>query len=143
MNFDESISYQLAKVSTAHRNALERAMSAAGLHSGQVFVMFELWKTDGVRQVDLAARLNVSPPTVNKMLKILIDKGLVTRSKVEGDSRSTRIFLTDEGAAIREAVEMQWLDLESDLLSPLTETERLVLGELLNKLRRIDTDEDE
>lgn len=118
-------------------------MSAAGLHSGQVFVMFELWKTDGVRQVDLAARLNVSPPTVNKMLKSLIDKGLVIRSKVEGDSRSTRIFLTDEGGAIREAVEMQWLDLESDLLSPLTETERLVLSELLNKLRRIDTDEDE
>ena len=143
MNFNESISFHLAKVSTAHKNALERSMAVIDLHSGQVFVLFELWNSDGMRQIDLATRLGVSPPTVNKMIKSLIDRGLVTRAKLEDDARSTRIFLTDEGREIRPDVETQWLDLEGELLSALTETERLVLGDLLNKLRGIGQDEDE
>lgn len=143
MNFNESISFQLAKVATAHKNALERAMAAISLHSGQVFVLFELWNSDGMRQIDLANRLGVSPPTINKMMKGLMDRGLVTRAKLENDARSTRIFLTDEGREIRPAVETQWLDLEGELLSALTETERLVLGELLNKLRGLTADDDE
>ena len=50
IKFDETISYMLAKVTTAFRNALERHMAVIGLHGGQIFVLLELWQQDGLRQ---------------------------------------------------------------------------------------------
>ena len=135
INFEDTVSYLLAKVTTAFRNSIERHMGEIGLHGGQVFVLLELWKQDGLRQVDIANRLALSPPTVNKMLKGLLEINLVTRSRLDDDARSTRIFLTQRGAEMREEVESQWLELEENCLSGLTETERLVLFELLGKLR--------
>jgi MarR family transcriptional regulator, organic hydroperoxide resistance regulator len=143
IKFEDTVSYLLAKVTTAFRNSLERHMGAIGLHGGQIFVLFELWKQNGLRQVDLATRLNLSAPTVNKMLKGLIEIGLVTRSRLDNDARSTRIYLTVDGIAMRHEVEGQWLELEESCLSGLTETERLVLSELLGKLRVTYTGRDE
>lgn len=135
IKFESTVSYMLAKVTTAYRNSLERYMGAIGLHGGQVFILLELWKQDGLRQVDIATRLNLSAPTVNKMLKGLIEINLVSRERLDDDARSTRIFLTKRGMSMRHDVEAQWLELEESCLSGLTETERLVLFELLGKLR--------
>src|SRR6185295_17969986 len=110
IKFEDTVSYLLAKVTTAFRNSLERHMGEIGLHGGQIFVLFELWKQDGLRQVDIADRLNLSAPTVNKMLKGLIEINLVTRARLDDDARSTRIFLTVRGAEMREEVESQWLE---------------------------------
>lgn len=143
IKFEDTVSYLLAKVTTAFRNSLERHMGEIGLHGGQVFVLLELWKQDGLRQVDIATRLNLSAPTVNKMIKGLTEINLVTHSKIDGDKRSTRIFLTPLGYEIREEVEKQWLELEESCLTGLTETERLVLSELLGKLRNTYTGREE
>lgn len=143
IKFDDTVSYLLAKVATAFRNSLERHMGTIGLHGGQVFVLIELWKQDGLRQVDIATRLSLSAPTVNKMIKGLDQIGLVTRSRLDNDARSTRIYLTDRGSEMRYEVEDQWLELEESCLAGLTETERLILSELLGKLRVTYTGRDE
>src|SRR5436190_24350539 len=127
IEFEDTVSYLLARVSTAFRNSLERRMGEIDLHGGQIFILFELWQQDGLRQVDIARRLSVSAPTVNKMLKGLAEINLVTNSRIDDDARSTRIFLTDRGREMRGDVETQWLELEESALSGLTETERLVL----------------
>jgi DNA-binding MarR family transcriptional regulator len=147
IQFEDTVSYMLAKVTTAFRTALERHMGHIGLHGGQIFVLLELWNQNGLRQIDLAKRLDLSAPTVNKMLKGLIDINLVTRSRLDDDARSTRIFLTPQGIAMRTDVERQWIELEGECLTGLTETERLVLFEVLGKLRgtytgRAETDDD-
>lgn len=134
MKFEESINYLLAKVSVAHRNSLERHVSEIGLHSGQVFVMFELWKKDGQRQIDLAEKLNLSPPTVNKILGGLLEADFVTRARYEDDARSTRIFLTRKGTDIRSELEAKWAELEEETVLGLTDTEALMLKQLLGKL---------
>jgi MarR family transcriptional regulator, organic hydroperoxide resistance regulator len=141
--FNKTVSFMLAKVSTGFRNSLERHMNTIGLHGGQIFILVELWNTDGLRQVDLATRLSLSAPTVNKMLRGLLEVKLVTREREDADSRSTRIYLTADGLAIRDEVEAQWLELEESTLAGLTETERLVLLELLGKLRTTYTGRDE
>jgi MarR family transcriptional regulator, organic hydroperoxide resistance regulator len=141
MNFEDTVSFVLTKVGTAHRNALERKMKEIGLHSGQVFVLFELWKRDGQRQIDLAASLRLSPPTVNKVLGGLLESDFVTRARYEDDARSTRIYLTQKGFDVRTMLEAQWLELEAETLSNLTETERLIFDQLLRKL--LETTEDD
>jgi len=137
MKIEETVSFLLSRVTTAYRNSLERNMGLVGLHSGQVFLLFELWKHDGQRQVDLAAKLGVSTPTINKMLLGLISSGLITRTRLENDARSTRIFLTQAGSDIRESVEAQWHELEEATVSGLSEGERLIIFELLTKMKNL------
>jgi MarR family transcriptional regulator, organic hydroperoxide resistance regulator len=135
INFEDTATYKLARVTTAYRNALERHLGVIGLHGGQVFVLFELWKQDGLRQIDIATRLNLSAPTINKILKGLTEINLVTNAREQDDARSTRVFLTDKGRDIKKDVAAQWLELESEYLSGLTDTERLILPDLLGKLK--------
>lgn len=142
MNFDQTTSFALTKAATAHRSLVERKMKEIGLHSGQVFVLFELWKRDGQRQIDLAARLRLSPPTVNKILGGLLESDFVTRARYEDDARSTRIYLTQKGRDIRPLLEAQWMELETEILSNLTDTERLIFDQLLRKLFETPDDTD-
>ncbi len=135
IDFEQTVSYLLAKVTTAFRNSLERKMGEIDLHGGQIFVLLELWKKDGLRQIDLAKRLNLSAPTVNKMVNGLVEINLVSRERIEDDGRSTRIYLTEGGNTRRPQIETQWIDLEESCLVGLSETERLILFELLGKLR--------
>ena len=135
IKFEDTVSYLLAKVSTAFRNSIERHMASIDLHGGQIFVLIELWRRDGLRQIDIAKRLNLSAPTVSKMIKGLIQINLVTLEKTDDDGRSTRVFLTNDGVEMRKDAEAQWLELEESSLAGLTETERLILFDLLGKLR--------
>ena len=134
MDFKDSVSYLLAKLTTAHRNLLERKVTEIGLHSGQVFVLLELWKKDGQRQVDLAERLNLAPPTVNKILGGMLEADLVKRERYEDDARSTRIFLMEKGKNVRADLEAKWAEIEEETALGLTETEALILKQLLAKL---------
>lgn len=134
MNIEDSVSYHLAKLTTAHRNLLEKTVTDIGLHSGQVFVVLELWKQDGLRQIDLADRLNLAPPTINKILGGLLEGGFVTRARYEDDARSTRIFLTDKGKEVKASLEEKWAELEEQTVLGMTSTEALILKQLLAKM---------
>ena len=134
MDFRDSVSYLLSKLTTAHRNLLEKSVQGIGLHSGQVFVLFELWEKDGQRQVDLAEKLNLAAPTVNKILGGMLQADLVTRERYEDDARSTRIYLTDKGRDVRDSLEVKWTEIEEQTVMGLTETEALILKQLLAKL---------
>ena len=138
MKIEDSVSYLLAKLTISHRNLLEKSVTEVGLHSGQVFVMMELWKKDGQRQVDLAEKLNLAPPTVNKILGGLLESDFVKRAKYEDDARSTRIFLTDRGKEVKDALEEKWVELEVQTIEGMTETEALILKQLLQKMMGAD-----
>lgn len=134
MDFRDSISYYLSRLTIAHRNLLEKSVKPIGLHSGQVFVLVELWRKDGQRQVDLAEKLNLAAPTVNKILGGLLESDFVTRERYEDDARSTRIFLTGKGKDIKAELEGKWAEVEEQTVMGLTETEALILKQLLSKL---------
>ena len=138
MKIEDSVSYLLAKLTVSHRNLLEKSVIEVGLHSGQVFVMMELWKKDGQRQVDLAEKLNLAPPTVNKILGGLLEADFVKRAKYEDDARSTRIFLTEKGKEVKAALEEKWAELEVQTTEGMTQTEALILKQLLQKMMGAD-----
>jgi MarR family transcriptional regulator, organic hydroperoxide resistance regulator len=135
MNFNETIPYLFAQISTAFKISIEKQLIEIELHSGQVFILFELWKTNGLSQIDLSNKLKVSPPTINKMVKSLAKNEFVICNRCQGDGRMMRVFLTQKGFDVRPTVEEQWGKIELHLLSNLTETEKLVLFQLFVKLR--------
>lgn len=134
MSIEGTVSYLLAKAGTAHRNLIEKRVNKIGLHGGQVFVLLELWKKDGLRQIDLASRLNLSAATVNRTIGGLIGNDYVTRENIENDGRSTRICLTKKGRDIQPEVEALWQQIDLEATGGLTDAEVTMLGQILPRL---------
>ena len=135
MDFENSVTYILTQLAIAYRSYLERSMNEIGLHSGQIFVLISLWKNDGQSQIDLVKNLDLTAPTVNKMVKSLTVGGFTECRKCPSDGRMMRVFLTAKGVQCQSLVAEQWSRLESQSYSNLTETEKLVLSQLFVKLR--------
>lgn len=135
MDIQNSLTYSLTQISIVYRNYLQKAMSEIGLNGGQIFVLIALWNNDGQSQVDLVKGLNLSPPTVNKMIGSLERNGFVESRKCGVDGRMMRVHLTEKGSQIKISVEAQWLKLEEQSFLGLTETEKLILQQIFGKLK--------
>jgi DNA-binding MarR family transcriptional regulator len=76
-------------------------LDGLGLTYTQYLVFLVLWEEDGLKVGDLGGRLFLDSGTLTPLLKKLEEKGLLTRRRCEEDERVVRVFLTDEGRALR------------------------------------------
>jgi DNA-binding MarR family transcriptional regulator len=124
------------RTSKALRAAAEIGMRRHGLHLGQNLLLAALWERDGRTPGEIAAEVHVTTPTVVKMATRMSAAGLLTRRRDERDNRLVRLWLTDEGRALRRPVEAERRALEEAVLADLTGTEREHLMAALVKIHR-------
>ena len=134
-DFENSTTYLLIQLTLAYKNLLERALSLSGLHSGQIFILICLWKTDGLSQIELVKNLKITAPTVNNMVKSLSASGFIELRKCPSDGRLMRVFLTDKGIDCKKSVAEQWAEIETVCFANLTDTEKLILAQLFGKMK--------
>lgn len=137
MDIENSLTFSFTKVVNSFKNKLDKHLKEVGLHGGQIFILFSLWKQNGQSQIALAQSLGLSPPTINKMVKSLTANDFVDCRKCESDGRLLRIFLTEKGLACRGAVESQWEKMEAVFFTKLTGTEKLIFMQILEKVRDV------
>lgn len=134
MNLETSLTYSLTRISNSFRYAFDLKMNDINLHGGQVFILLSLWNSDEQSQIDLATNLNLSAPTINKMVKSLIGGGFVECFQCKIDGRMMRVRLTQKGVEHQKQVEEKWIEFEKDFFSNLNDTERLILTQIFGKL---------
>ncbi len=127
----ENISCLLVQVARSHRSRTGACLAKVGLHVGQEMVMLQLWEEDGLIQSELVSRIQVEAPTVTKMLNRIEGAGLVERRRDPQDARICRVYLTDQGQALREPVNLCWQAIENRVLANMTLEEQLLLRRLL------------
>lgn len=132
---EETAGFALAKACRAHRVNVGAALAGVGLHVGQEMVLLELWKEDGLKGGELAARLRVEPPTVTRTIQRLEGCGLVERRKDPGDARSFRVCLTEKGRALEDPVTERWDKVENRAFRGMSEAEKTLLRGLLARVR--------
>jgi DNA-binding MarR family transcriptional regulator len=110
-------------------------MNEIDLHGGQVFILVSLWNNDRQNQIDLARELNLSAPTIYKMVNSLIKGGFVECIKCKNDGRMMRVHLTQKGIDYQKLVEEKYVEFETDFFSTLTETEKLIFIQICGKLK--------
>ena len=135
MEIRQTISFSLSKISVTYRNLLEKLMDEIGLHGGQVFVLNELWETDGQSQAEIMKSLAVSAPTITKMISSLVSASFIQTKKCKNDARLTRVYLTKKGKIIQPLVMAQWAKLEEIALKDFSDTEKVLVSLLLEKLK--------
>lgn len=90
----------------------------------------------GVTQKQLSQTLAVSAANITLLLDRLVDKGWIERVRSEDDRRAQHIHLTAAGAALAEKSHQVSLICEREMLKHLSDGERIMLLELLDKVAR-------
>ncbi|AVT31291.1 MarR family transcriptional regulator [Plantactinospora sp. BC1] len=126
----------LVKVAKLYRSAQADVLSRLALHPGQDVLLWILGQElEGVTVSEIAARLGVEQPTVTRSLSRLEQGGWFVRQPVPRDRRATRIQLTDKGRAAIPEIEAAWRTLAETATAGMTESQRAILVELLEKVR--------
>jgi DNA-binding MarR family transcriptional regulator len=81
------------------------------------------------RATRLADRLALGKPTVSASVESLSKRGLITKSKVEGDNRATALALSDEGRDLYERM-MARMSRQLELLAERTPAPQGVIDAL-------------
>ncbi|HMS42842.1 MAG TPA: MarR family transcriptional regulator [Pyrinomonadaceae bacterium] len=117
------------------RNLLEKEVIQFGLHYAQISILGLLWETDGMSQKRIASTLELSQPTVNKMVKSLLQSDFVNCRQCNIDGRKMRVFLTDKGLFIKDDLISAVNKIQMEFFSSLSETEQLILKQIFDRLR--------
>jgi DNA-binding MarR family transcriptional regulator len=121
--------------------ALTRELSAAlvashGLTINDYGTLLLLSRADeeGMRRIDLANELQLSPSGITRLLDRLEDQGLVGKGACKEDARVSYAILTDAGLAkLKEAAPGHIDDIEQKLGAVLSDEEMATLAELLGR----------
>jgi len=74
--------------------------SQCGLSSSQLWTLWELFSTPGMKVSEVATALYVHQSTASNMLDKLESKGLVERRRGGPDQRIVRLYLSEAGVAL-------------------------------------------
>lgn len=90
----DNLSFLLADVSRLLRRAIAQRLEGSELTFAQARVLVHLGRDPGLRQVELAARLEVQPITLARVVDQLEFRGYVERRVDPDDRRAWRVFPT-------------------------------------------------
>ncbi|MGH2983003.1 MAG: MarR family winged helix-turn-helix transcriptional regulator [Solirubrobacterales bacterium] len=116
-------------------NAALVAQHALTLNDYGTLLLLSRAGEQGMRRIDLANELQLSPSGITRLLDRLEDQGLVAKGECKEDARVSYAVLTETGLAkLREVAPGHVDDIERRLGAVLDETEMETLTELLGRL---------
>ena len=90
---------------------------------------------EGMRRIDLANELRLSPSGITRLLDRLEDQGLVGKGDCKEDARVSYAILTDDGLTkLKDAAPGHIEDIERHLAASSTRTRCATLTELLGRI---------
>ena len=131
----DQISFQVGDVSRLLRRAFDVRARAIGVTRPQWRMLTTLARNEGANQGQLAELLDVEPISLCRMIDRLADSGLVERRADPADRRAWRIHLTDKAGPILQELRGLADDLTEEALAGLSDTDRLVLARMLERMR--------
>jgi DNA-binding MarR family transcriptional regulator len=117
-------------------DALSHNLGSLGLSLNTWFVLRALWENDGLSQVELARRLDVTPAAMVGLVNTLQAAGLVTRERSDSDGRAFCIRLTQAGRDLRATGTASALQVDARALRGISLREIELMLDLMARLRR-------
>jgi MarR family transcriptional regulator for hemolysin len=112
-----------------------RALAPLGISTAQAYPLVLISQNDGIRQGELAERLDIEGPTLVRTLDQLGTMGLVDRRPDPADQRARTLHLTAAGQELAERVEPVLHDTRSRLLAGVSDDELDICLRVLETLR--------
>lgn len=129
------------------RRQLNKLISNGDLSQGEYLVLRNIWLSNNgmssygiqgyIKAADLSDILELSRPSITRILNDLEQRGLITRNIDSKDRRSVRIELTEAGIEAIEKANRRILSIAERLVISLGDSDTDKLIELINKLTEI------
>src|SRR5215216_1256275 len=110
----KELAWEIGETSRMMRRFYDRRASALGVTTAQWRVIAHIGHAPGLKQVELAERLDVEPITAGRIVDRLEEAGLIERQPDPSDRRVWRLFLTTKAEPIREKLSALADDMAGD-----------------------------
>ena len=128
------ISFELHGAARLWRRNFDRRAKAHGLSRARWQVLWLLNREQGLKQTELAERLDVAPISLGRQLDNLEKEGLVERRRDAGDRRCFRIYLTEAAAPALQVLKTLSEQSRAEALAGLTQAEMVQLHDSLGRI---------
>ena len=98
----DTLAWEIGETAHALRRAFDRRAAELGVTRAQWRVLAHLERTPGLRQVELADRMDIEPITLCRIVDRLEDNKLVERRRDPADRRAWQLFLTEQAKPLLE-----------------------------------------
>ena len=102
LKLDSMLCFAVYAAEHAFTRFYKPRLEALELTYPQYLVFLVLWETEGITVKALGDKLFLDSGTITPLVKRLEARGLVRRERDKQDERQVRIYLTEEGRALRE-----------------------------------------
>lgn len=130
------LSFELHSSARLLRRNFDRRAKAHGLSRARWQVLWILSREDGLKQAELAERMDVAPISLARQVDKLEQEGLVERCRDEQDRRCFRIRLTDKAQPALTVLQGLAQETREAALAGLSEKEIEQLQQLLSRVRQ-------
>lgn len=118
-----SFHYLVMAEHSMFQKELQARLKGSGLTIGQPKVLDYLKDHDGAGQKDIAQGCHIEPGTLTSLLNRMEECGLVERRMLNGNRRSSFVFLTEKGRTQLELVTQAFEELEEKAFRGLSESD--------------------
>ena len=131
---DYSFHYlSMAIHSMVQKNFMER-VKPSGLTLGQPKILDYLKDHNGANQKEIAAACHIEPGSLTSVLNRMEEKGLIERRILDGNRRTFYIFMTEEGARLKDVVEANFLTIEEKIFKDIPKEEHDAFMQTFSKI---------
>ncbi len=138
--FRKSLGYHLLHAARLYRTMATKRLTELGLHQGQEQILILLMEQGAMSLGDLAASLQVRPPTMTKSIARLEAQGFVKRKDSKNDARSTTVSLTAQGKDRAAYVPAIMAKVDDELFGELDDKDRRRLRKGLRRIIKQELD---
>ena len=131
----KELAWEMAETHRMMRRFYDRGASALGVTSAQWRMLLRLAREPGLKQVELAERLDVEPITACRIVDRLEDAGLVERHRDPDDRWAWRLMLTKKATPILEKLRILAEEMSAEAFSGLSPDEIENMRTALGKVR--------
>lgn len=129
-DFREAIAELVKKYQFRDRNETV----AYGISVSQTYALRALHRAGPLVMKALAENLHLSVSALTRAVDQLVEKKLVRRARSEEDRRLCVVELTARGSALWRRLEDELMEIDEEILSPLSEGERQAMIDVLRLL---------
>ncbi len=105
-----------------------------GPNPRQFAVLISIFQNPGLSQTALVDASGIDRSTLTEVLRRMLDRGMISRSRTPADQRANALFLTEEGRILLESAFGAANRAQTRILEPLAETDRATAIRILGVL---------
>ena len=131
----KELAWEIGETSRMMRRYYDRRASALGVTTAQWRLLLRLSREPGLKQVELAERMDVEPITACRIVDRLEEAGLVERQRDPDDRRAWRLVLTAKAEPILNRLRALAEEMSQEAFFGLSEQQLETMGAVLARVR--------